>query len=64
MTILALHDDPIPEGEFYGDAVVMGATREECIAALKANTAFAVDIGPSTREDGVAIYTMIGGSFR
>ncbi len=63
MIIFALRGDPLPEGEFQGDSIVIGATREECVEALSQQVAFAEDVGLSQREDGSEIYTMIGGSF-
>lgn len=64
MTIIALNNQPLPNGEFKPSVTVIGATREECIAALQLECQFAEDIGASQREDGQEIYTMIGGSIR
>lgn len=62
--IIALHNDIFPEGQFVGNTVVVGGSKDECISALQNTHAFAEDIGESIREeDGVVLYTMIGGSF-
>ncbi len=63
MTIIALRGDPLPDGTFQEDSLVIGATREECIEALSQRMAFAHDVGTSQSEDGLAIYILMGGSF-
>jgi hypothetical protein len=59
--IISVTGDKIPEGEFIGNSLTMGDSREECLEALQQTHAFAQDVGESVREDGVTIYTMIGG---
>lgn len=76
MTIIALHDGRVPTGQFYPESIVVGANREECIAALQGQCAYAEDLGASTRSDSyldddggacikeTPLYTLIGGSIR
>lgn len=64
MTIISLHNEAVPQGDFLPTVTVIGGTREECIAALQSQSPFADDVGITLREDGQQIYTMIGGSIR
>jgi hypothetical protein len=65
MTIIALHGGDVPIGEFYPESRVVGANREECIAALHGQCSYAQDLGISMREqDGIEIYTLVGGYIR
>lgn len=62
--IISVRGDAIPEGEFHGNSTIVGGAREECLEALYQSHAFAQDVGETVREDGVTVYTMIGGVVR
>ncbi|MDX2095651.1 MAG: hypothetical protein SFW64_06920 [Alphaproteobacteria bacterium] len=62
MNIISVRGDAIPQGTFSGGVTVIGATRAECLAALYHMVPFADDMGASVREDGLPVYTMVGGS--
>jgi hypothetical protein len=59
--IISLAGGSVPAGRFHGQSTIVAPTREECLKFVKEHQ-FADDLGFSTREDdGVVVYTMIGG---
>ena len=63
MNIIALNGGEVPQGVFHSESTIVGADRAECLAALTGQYAYADDVGTSIRaEDGLEIYTVIGGN--